>query len=116
MAKKKCEFCDIHANINPYKPGLIGQSKLEGVGGNCRQDFGVECVVMPYKSSVPELLVTMRVTETNNLLEPMIGKDGVATIYIPIKYCPICGRKFEGAKVYDEYRSKRIITFSEDKD
>lgn len=43
-----------------------------------------EGVIHDYQTSCPNLIIT----DTS-----FFGGDGVGSLYIPIKYCPECGRK-----------------------
>lgn len=51
-----------------------------------------EARVYDYQTSTPELILTSK-----KFGEALWG-DGVASIYIPIHYCPVCGRKLGNPK------------------
>ena len=78
-----CKFCERQTSAGWHQPSL------EDVNGNITDECS-EFVIHDYQTCTPELLVKL----------PTIAKilwgDGVAMIYIPIKYCPICGRKLGG--------------------
>lgn len=47
-----------------------------------------EARIYDYQTTTPQLHLTS--IDMGNLL---MGKDGIACIYVPIKFCPVCGRK-----------------------
>ena len=46
-----------------------------------------EARIYDYQTSTPELIITSK-----NVAKALWG-DGTASIYIPIHYCPVCGRE-----------------------
>lgn len=48
--------------------------------------------VYDYQTSTPELILTSK-----NIAKALWG-SGTASIYIPIHYCPVCGRKLGGVE------------------
>lgn len=47
-----------------------------------------EARIYDYQTTTPRLHLT-----SIDMGKLLMGKDGIACIYIPIKYCPVCGRK-----------------------
>lgn len=47
-----------------------------------------EARIHDYQTATPELIVTSKTVGAS-----LFGEDGIASIHIPIKYCPVCGRK-----------------------
>lgn len=79
-----CQFCERRKGV---KLGW-NQPGINGINGNIVDELEVKAVIHDYKTVPPEMIITM--PEFFPIYE---GNDGIATIYIKIKYCPICGRK-----------------------
>lgn len=77
--RQKCKFCNRRTDV---KFGWE-QPPLENVIGNVVNELEVKVVVHDYKTTTPQIIITSKKFFTN----------GIATIYIPIHYCPICGRR-----------------------
>jgi len=75
-----CKFCERKTPIGWHQP------PLENVNGNITDDQS-QVVIHDYQTTTPELLVEMPT------IAKMLWGDGVGMIYIPIHFCPICGRK-----------------------
>lgn len=75
-----CKFCERQTKIGWHQPSL------EKVNGNIVDEFS-ECVIHDYQTRIPELIIKLPT------LAKILWGDGIGTIYIPIHYCPICGRK-----------------------
>jgi len=75
-----CQFCERKTSIGWHQP------PLEDVCGNILDDHS-QVVIHDYQTAPPELLVEL----------PALGKrlwgEGVGMIYIPIHFCPVCGRE-----------------------
>lgn len=79
-----CNFCERRTDI---KYGW-DQPGLENIHGNVSKELELKAVIHDYKTTSPEIIITMP-----RFFPDLIGTDGVATVYIPINFCPICGRK-----------------------
>lgn len=47
-----------------------------------------KAVIHDYQINTPQLIITSK-----DVGQALFGDGGIATIYIPIKHCPVCGRK-----------------------
>lgn len=79
--KQPC-FCDENWE---HPSDTIQDSVSSNLNINGNPDW--EARVYDYQTSTPELILTSK-----NIAKELWG-DGVASIYIPIHYCPVCGRK-----------------------
>lgn len=79
-----CKFCERRQDI---KFGWQ-QPPLESLHGNIVEELELKAVIHDYQTANPELIII-----SHKFFPELIGTDGVATIYIPIKFCPDCGRK-----------------------
>lgn len=62
---------------NPMEPG-------SNLTGNIADFDMFEGVIHDYQTTSPQLILTC---------DGYFGGEGIGTVYIPIKYCPECGRK-----------------------
>ena len=88
-----CEYCERRTDIKFgwEQPKLYDKSKNAPFGdqfhGNIGDDW--EARIHDYQTTTPEIIMTSK-----NMAEYLWGgNDGVATLYLPVHYCPICGRK-----------------------
>lgn len=79
-----CKFCERNQNC---KYGW-DQPELENISGNVVKELKLKTVIHDYKTAPPELILS-----STEFFPQMDGTEGVATAYIQIHYCPICGRK-----------------------
>ena len=79
-----CKFCERRTDV---KFGWE-QPRLEKIHGNVVEELEIKAVIHDYKTTTPELIIT-----SDKFFPELIGVDGVATCYIEINYCPICGRE-----------------------
>lgn len=79
--KQPC-FCD----ENWKHPSDSIQDKVSS-NVNVKGNPDWEVRVYDYQTTTPELILTSK-----NVAKLLWG-DGTASIYIPIHYCPVCGRK-----------------------
>lgn len=75
-----CQFCERQAPMGWHQPSL------EDVRGNI-VDVQSQVVIHDYQTTTPELLVKLPT------LAKMLWGEGTGMIYIPIHFCPVCGRK-----------------------
>lgn len=76
-------LCDEHWQ---QPKNTIPDKILSNLTLNENNDWKV--VVNDYQTCTPQLIVTSK-----DVGQALFGDGGIATIYIPIKYCPVCGRK-----------------------
>ena len=76
-------LCDEHwqQSENAVPDEIISSLVFDG-------DNDWKVVIHDYQTYTPQLIITSK-----NVGQMLFGKDGIATIFIPIKYCPVCGRK-----------------------
>lgn len=87
--KNMCVYCERRQNVKlgweqpklPYHNNFPVSSDLNG---NVLDNEKWDGVIHDYQTTTPELILTC---------EGYFNGEGVGTIYIPIKYCPECGRK-----------------------
>lgn len=79
--KQPC-FCDKNWK---HPSDSIRDNVSSNVNVNGNPDWEVR--VYDYQTTTPELILTSK-----NVAKLLWG-DGMASIYIPIHYCPVCGRK-----------------------
>lgn len=78
--KMNCKYCD-RTNI----PFISDMPKVPfKISGNILENEKFDIQIFDYKTSQPMMLVSQK---------GFFDGDGVGTIYIPIDYCPYCGRK-----------------------
>lgn len=84
-----CMYCERRQDIKfgwdqpklPYhNPKELGSN----LSGNIANFSLFEGVIHDYQTTIPKLILTCK---------GFFNGEGVGTIYIPIKYCPECGRK-----------------------
>lgn len=83
-----CMYCERRTDVKFGwdQPKLPYHGKLEDgvLSGNVIESDKWDGVIHDYQTAPPELILTCN---------GYFCGDGVGTIYIPIKYCPECGRK-----------------------
>lgn len=77
-----CKFCERRQDV---KFGW-DQPKFPEINGNIKDD-STKVVIHDYQTSSPEMIITLPT------LGAALWGNGVATLYIPISFCPVCGRK-----------------------
>lgn len=82
-----CKYCERRKDI---KYGWE-QPPIEKLNGNIVEELKIKAVIHNYQTTQPEMILT-----SNEFFPQMIGQEGVATVYIPINFCPICGEKLGG--------------------
>ena len=75
-------LCDEHWQQENVIPDKI----LSNLTLNKNNDW--KAVIHDYQTCTPQLIITSK-----DVGQALFGDGGIATIYIPIKYCPVCGRK-----------------------
>ena len=78
-----CKFCERIEDFAGWN-----QPEIEGVTGNVSKELNLKVAIHDYQTTKPKLIIT-----SDQFFPKLIGVDGIATVYIPISYCPICGRK-----------------------
>lgn len=79
-----CKFCERKQDT---KLGW-NQPEIEGICGNVVNELSLKAVIHDYQTAQPELIIT-----SDRFFPELIGTDGIATVYIPVNYCIVCGRK-----------------------
>lgn len=83
-----CQYCERRQDIKFgwKQPDLPYHSNVPGtkLSGNIADFDLFEGHIFDYQTSQPQLVLTCN---------GYFDRDGVGTVYIPIKYCPECGRK-----------------------
>lgn len=69
----------------PSTPGRLKECITSNLNINGNSDWVTK--IYDYKSTTPELLV-----ESKEIADAL-WKGGIATLHIPIMYCPVCGRR-----------------------
>lgn len=82
--QRECKFCNRRTDIKMEWE----QPPLEDVHGNVVKELELKAVIHDYKTTTPEMIIT-----TDKFFPLVTGEYGVATMHIPIHYCPICGRE-----------------------
>lgn len=84
-----CQFCERRKDVVGWN-----QPSLNGVHGNIHDEM-MKVVIHDYQTSNPQLIIT-----SPTLGEVLWGSasGGIATVYIDIKRCPICGRELGNTK------------------
>jgi hypothetical protein len=77
-----CKYCERRKDV----PFGWNQPALENVNGNII-DSESEVNVYDYQTRMPELVIKLPT------LAEILWGSGFGTIYIPIYFCPVCGRK-----------------------
>lgn len=77
-----CKYCERRTDVKfgwdqPELPWHDNQDITRNISGNMIHD---------YQTASPELIIKDKSYFGSD-------KDGIGTIYIPIKFCPECGRK-----------------------
>lgn len=82
--QKKCKFCNRRTDIR------FGweQPLLENIYGNVVKELELKAVIYDYKTTTPVMVIS-----TDKFFTLVTGEYGIATMHIPIHYCPICGRE-----------------------
>lgn len=90
-----CMYCERRQDVKFgwKQPALPLHNALNGLNGNIADFDKFEGHIFDYQTSQPMLALTK---------QGYFGGDGVGTVYIPINYCIMCGRKL-GAKTDDEF-------------
>lgn len=84
-----CMYCERRTNVKfgweqpklPYHSDNLNAGRLNG---NVLENEKWDGVIHDCQTTPPELVLTCK---------GYFNGEGVGTIYIPIKYCPECGRK-----------------------
>lgn len=84
-----CMYCERRTDVKfgwkqpklPYHSNNISEDRLNG---NVLENDKWDGVIHDYQTATPELIL---------ICPGYFNGEGVGTIYIPIKYCPECGRK-----------------------
>lgn len=89
-----CMYCERRKDIKcgweqPKLPYHNQKDILANLSGNVLENEKWDGVIHDYQTARPTLILTC---------SSYFDGEGVGTIYIPIKYCPECGRKL-GKKV-----------------
>ena len=83
-----CKYCERRTDIkhgwNQPKLPYHGNLDMYNLSGNIADFEDFEGVIHDYKTTSPQLILTCH---------GYWSGTGVGTVYIPIKYCPECGRK-----------------------
>lgn len=110
VLKKRCKFCkdarkriletSLEPEVHFYEstPKEISESKIDAVFGYNFYEDGNS--------------YTINVTSYNEKYD-VPGKDSdpcMFSIDIPIRYCPICGRRLRGGRLPDDYREDMRFT------
>lgn len=77
-----CKYCE-RRNVVGWE-----QPELPDLNGNLINTFHPKAKIYDYKTTSPELAIL-----SNEFFPKIINEIGIATICIPIKFCPMCGRK-----------------------
>lgn len=86
-----CKYCERRKDIRFgwEQPALYEDSKQAPFGdrlsGNMGDDW--EARIHDYQTAAPELVITSK-----DMASYLWG-NGVASLYLPVYYCPVCGRK-----------------------
>lgn len=97
-----CKYCERRQDYNGWdQPKLPyhDQSAMYNLSGNVLDNEKWDGVIHDYKTTSPQLILTN---------PGYFDGEGVGTIYIPIKYCPECGRKL-GPSVEEKPDDKKSI-------
>ena len=89
-----CMYCERRTDVKfgwkqpklPYHSDNLNEGRLNG---NVLENEKWDGVIHDYQTVTPELILTC---------PGYFNGEGVGSIYIPIKYCPECGRKLGGIK------------------
>lgn len=84
-----CMYCERRTDIKfgweqPKLPYHNQEDISATLSGNVLENEKWDAVIHDYQTACPQLILTR---------PGYFNGDGVGTIYIPIKYCPECGRK-----------------------
>lgn len=84
-----CMYCERRTDISfgwkqPKLPYHDQKDISANISGNMTNIESTEGVIHDYQTASPCLIITDK---------KFFNGDGVGTLYIPIKYCPECGRK-----------------------
>lgn len=83
-----CMYCerrqDVEFGWKQPKLPYHNQPDCYNLSGNVLENEKWDGVIHDYQTTSPQLILTCN---------GYFDGDGVGTIYIPIKYCPECGRK-----------------------
>ena len=86
-----CKYCERRQDIKfgwnqpqlPYHNNTI-ESGFSNLSGNALDNKAWNAYILDYQTTQPVLAMTC---------SGFFQGDGIGTIYIPLKYCPECGRK-----------------------
>lgn len=83
-----CQYCERRTDIkhgwNQPKLPYHGNPDMYNLSGNIADFVDFEGVIHDYQTTSPQLILTCH---------GYFSGTGVGMVYIPIKYCPECGRK-----------------------
>lgn len=84
-----CQYCERRQDVKfgwdqPKLPYHNVQEPSQNLIGNIADFHLFDGVIHDYKTSTPQLILTC---------DDYFDGGGIGTVYIPIKYCPECGRK-----------------------
>lgn len=90
-----CMYCERRTDVKfgweqpklPYHSDNLNEGRLNG---NVLENEKWDGVIHDYQTTTPELVLTC---------PGYFNGEGVGSIYIPIKYCPECGRKLGNKKI-----------------
>lgn len=86
-----CTYCERRKDVKYgwEQPSLYNKSKNAPFGDNLHSNIGNDwkARIHDHQTATPELIITSKD------LAGYLWNNGVASLYLPIKYCPICGRK-----------------------
>lgn len=96
-----CKYCERRTDVKYWdQPFLPYHGNIENcesdLNGNIADFDKFEGHIYDYQSSTPELVLTCK---------GYFNGTGIGTIYIPIKYCPECGRKLGGLRMEEKFSS-----------
>lgn len=84
-----CKYCERRTDVKfgwaqPKLPYHDINEPSQNISGNIADFENFDGEIHDYQTATPQLILTCK---------GFFDGDGVGTIYIPIKYCPECGRK-----------------------
>lgn len=93
-----CMYCERRTDVKfgweqpklPYHSDNLNEGRLNG---NVLENEKWDGVIHDYQTATPELILTC---------PGYFNGEGVGSIYIPIKYCPECGRKLGNVSFNNE--------------
>ena len=84
-----CRYCERRQDVSfgwnqPKLPYHDARNPCSSLSGNIADFNAFDGMIHDYQTTTPKLILTC---------PGYFDGDGVGTIYIPIRYCPECGRK-----------------------